>query len=140
MKGAQLAGLLAIAAAAALVGTAAVHAQEPSGLKAPGAAVEKVKSGFVFTEGPAADAEGNVYFSDVRAARIYKWSCKDGAIAVHRENTVAYNEVYAHTRGGMSINFVVSGLGINHGSSGSSWQICLPGGVDEYLSNGGLAP
>jgi sugar lactone lactonase YvrE len=36
----------------------------------PGALLEKVATGFEFTEGPAADAEGNVYFSDAPANRI----------------------------------------------------------------------
>jgi gluconolactonase len=43
----------------------AIMAQEGAGLIAPGATVNKVQSGFTFTEGPAADAEGNVYFTDI---------------------------------------------------------------------------
>ncbi|MEX2333977.1 MAG: hypothetical protein WD600_06945, partial [Pseudohongiella sp.] len=34
-------------------------------LVAPGVEAELLTDGFVFTEGPAADAEGNVYFSDI---------------------------------------------------------------------------
>jgi cyanophycinase len=34
--------------------------------------VVRVQTGFVFTEGPTADAEGNVYFTDVRANKILK--------------------------------------------------------------------
>ncbi|MEI8133102.1 MAG: SMP-30/gluconolactonase/LRE family protein, partial [Leptolinea sp.] len=29
---------------------------------------------YQFTEGPAVDSTGNVYFSDINAGRIYKWS------------------------------------------------------------------
>jgi gluconolactonase len=47
---------------------ASAPAQEP--ILAPGAKVEKVAGGCTFTEGPAADAEGNVYFSDCPNNRI----------------------------------------------------------------------
>jgi len=36
------------------------------------AKVEKLAGGFRFTEGPAADAEGNIYFSDIPNTRIHK--------------------------------------------------------------------
>jgi gluconolactonase len=41
---------------------------------APGAKLEKLSGDFKFTEGPAADAEGNVYFTDQPNDRILKWS------------------------------------------------------------------
>jgi gluconolactonase len=44
------------------------------GLAAPGAKVEKLADGFKFTEGPAADAHGNVFFTDQPNDRILKWS------------------------------------------------------------------
>ena len=47
-------------------------------LVAPGAELGKLADGFKFTEGPAADAEGNVYFTDQPNDRIVKWSV-DGA-------------------------------------------------------------
>ncbi len=40
----------------------------------PGAKLEKLASGFSFTEGPACDAQGNVYFTDQPNDRILKWS------------------------------------------------------------------
>jgi len=39
-----------------------------------GARVEKAAGGFAFTEGPAADADGNVFFTDQPNDRILKWS------------------------------------------------------------------
>ena len=46
--------------------------------------VEKVQSDFQFTEGPAADMQGNLYFSDVAANKIYKMNT-DGEISVFLE-------------------------------------------------------
>jgi gluconolactonase len=40
---------------------------------APMAKAEKLAGGFKFTEGPAADAQGNVYFTDQPNDRILKW-------------------------------------------------------------------
>ena len=45
---------------------------------APGAAPEKISAEFLFTEGPAADKEGNVYFTDQPNDRIVKWNAADG--------------------------------------------------------------
>jgi gluconolactonase len=44
----------------------------------PGAQVEKLADGFQFTEGPAADARGNVYFTDQPNDRIMVWDIKTG--------------------------------------------------------------
>ncbi len=44
---------------------------------APGATVEKLAGDFAFTEGPASDAEGNVYFTDQPNDRIVVWSVED---------------------------------------------------------------
>jgi gluconolactonase len=46
---------------------------------APGAKLVKLAGGFVFTEGPACDADGNVYFTDQPNDRILKWSA-DGKL------------------------------------------------------------
>jgi gluconolactonase len=46
----------------------------------PGAKPQKISSEFTFTEGPASDAEGNIYFTDQPTDRIMKWSAADGKI------------------------------------------------------------
>lgn len=60
---------------------ARVHAESPI---APGAKLEKLSDGFKFTEGPTADAQGNVYFTDQPNNRIHKWSV-DGQLSIFLE-------------------------------------------------------
>lgn len=47
-------------------------AQGGPSILAPGATLKKTRDGFQFTEGPAADTQGNIFFSDVRAERAYE--------------------------------------------------------------------
>jgi gluconolactonase len=46
----------------------------------PGVQLEKLADGFLFTEGPTADAKGNVYFTDQPNDRIMVWSI-DGKLS-----------------------------------------------------------
>ncbi len=64
-----------------------------SGVLAEGAKVEKLAGDFAFTEGPAADAEGNVYFTDQPNDRILLWSV-DGKLSVWLEGTGRSNGLY----------------------------------------------
>ena len=50
------------------------------GVVEPGAKLERLAGDFKFTEGPAADAQGNVYFTDQPNDRILKWST-DGKLS-----------------------------------------------------------
>lgn len=45
--------------------TSTVFGQARPSVVAPGARLTKVGDNYQFTEGPAADAQGNVYFSDI---------------------------------------------------------------------------
>ena len=49
-----------------------------SGIIAEGAEINLVADGYTFTEGPAADADGNVFFTDQANNQILKWSFNDG--------------------------------------------------------------
>lgn len=60
---------LSLLALVALV--AGARAESPV---APGAKLQKLATGFKFTEGPAPDADGNVYFTDQPNDRIHVWS------------------------------------------------------------------
>jgi gluconolactonase len=48
---------------------------------ARGAKPEKIANDYKFTEGPAADKDGNVYFTDQPNDRIVKWSAADGKLS-----------------------------------------------------------
>ncbi|MGA2173019.1 MAG: SMP-30/gluconolactonase/LRE family protein [Sedimentisphaerales bacterium] len=61
-------------------------AAEEKSVVAPGAKIEKLAGNFKFTEGPIADAEGNVYFVDVSDNRIHKWSV-DGKLTTFHEDS-----------------------------------------------------
>ncbi len=68
---------------------------------APGAKVEKLAGGFRFTEGPAADAKGNIFFSDIPNNRIHKWSL-NGTLSTFRENSGGSNGLYFDKNGNLS--------------------------------------
>ena len=80
--------------------TALGASDPPADLVESGAKVEKLSGGFKFTEGPAADAEGNVFFSDIPNSRIHKWSV-DGKLSVFRENTGESNGLYFDKAGNL---------------------------------------
>ena len=59
--------------------------QAQSPVIANGAQLKQVASGYSFTEGPAVDPDGNVYFTDQPNDRIYKWSAEDGSVTLFIE-------------------------------------------------------
>ena len=66
---------------------------------AEGAKLEKLADGFSFTEGPAVDKNGNVYFTDQPNDRILKWSVNDEKLSVFLENTGRANGMYFDNQG-----------------------------------------
>lgn len=48
---------------------------------------ERVATGYQFTEGPAADAAGNIYFTDIRSSRILRFDVKTNKASVFRTET-----------------------------------------------------
>ncbi len=69
------------------------EAAKGKSLVAAGAEVKKLAGEFKFTEGPAGDAQGNVYFSDIPSNRILKWSL-DGQLSTFLENSGGANGLY----------------------------------------------
>ena len=64
--------------------TSVATAMADGGIIAPGAKLEKLAGEFAFTEGPAADAAGNVLFTDQPNDRIMKWSV-DGKLSTFKQ-------------------------------------------------------
>jgi gluconolactonase len=79
-----------------------VNSLRAEDLIAPGGQVAKLADGFIFTEGPARDAEGNVYFSDVRSNRIHIWTT-GGKLKTFRENSGAANGLYFDKQGNLLV-------------------------------------
>ncbi|MDR3062366.1 MAG: SMP-30/gluconolactonase/LRE family protein [Dysgonamonadaceae bacterium] len=67
---------------------------------APEAKVEKLAEGFRFTEGPAVDKKGNIYFTDQPNNRIMKWSV-DGKMTVFHESPGRANGLYFDKKGNL---------------------------------------
>ena len=63
-----------------------------------GAKPEKLAGGFKFTEGPACDKEGNIFFTDQPNNRIMKWST-DGNLSIFSENSGRANGTYFDAKG-----------------------------------------
>jgi gluconolactonase len=82
----------ALATAVSLATTAGARAAD-RGVIAPGARVEKLADGFAFTEGPACDAGGNVFFTDQPNDRILKWST-DGVLSTFMQPCGRSNGLY----------------------------------------------
>src|SRR5262245_4880236 len=57
---------------------------DPSRVRQPGAMVEKVAGGFIFTEGPTSDDAGNLYFVDQNNNKILKYDTA-GALSTFLE-------------------------------------------------------
>jgi gluconolactonase len=70
------------------------EAFDPASLIAPQAQLKKLGEGFSFTEGPAVDEHGNVFFTDQPNDKIYKWSANNGAITEFLSSTGRSNGMY----------------------------------------------
>lgn len=91
-----------LAIALVVMAAGACGAQD-AGVVAPGAQVKKLAGGFQFTEGPAADARGNIYFTDIPDNRILKWSVEAGQIGTFRENSNGANGLYFDKAGNLLV-------------------------------------
>jgi len=67
---------------------------------ADGAELKQVAADYKFTEGPAVDPDGNIYFTDQPNDHIYKWST-DGKVTVFMEDSKRSNGLYFDNEGAL---------------------------------------
>ena len=82
--------LLLLLTTALLTGCIEKSSSAKTSVIAPGAKVEELAGGFRFTEGPAGDGHGNIFFTDIPNNRIHKWSL-DGKLSTFMENSGGAN-------------------------------------------------
>lgn len=68
---------------------------------APGAQVEKLGDGYKFTEGPVADKDGNVFFTDQPNNKIIRWDAETGKFSTFSENPGRANGMYFDKKGNL---------------------------------------
>src|SRR5215203_3777979 len=89
-----------LAACAALFAIS-IHAADQPTIFAEGATPKLLGEGYSFTEGPAADREGNVYFTDQPNDRIVKWSAADGTFSDWLKPAGRSNGTYFDSHGNL---------------------------------------
>lgn len=77
-----------------------IYAKQKTNIVGEGAQLTKVSGEFSFTEGPASDSEGNVYFTDQPNDRIVKWAI-DGTLSIFMDNCGRSNGLYFDLEGNL---------------------------------------
>jgi gluconolactonase len=88
-------------AAAFVLAPVVASAGAQTSLIAEGARVERLGTGYGFTEGPSADAAGNVFFTDQNNNQILRWSAEDGKIEVWMKPAGRSNGSYMDPHGNL---------------------------------------
>lgn len=68
---------------------------------APGAEVEKLGDGYKFTEGPVADKNGNVFFTDQPNNKIIRWDAETGKFSTFSDQAGRSNGMYFDKKGNL---------------------------------------
>lgn len=91
-----------------------------------GAELVKVSNAYSFTEGPASDKAGNVYFTDQPNDKIIKWTAVDNTLSVFKEPAGRANGLYFDHKG----NLLAAA-----DENNELWRIDKDGNVDTLLTN-----
>lgn len=73
--------------------------EDKRGIVAKGAELVKVEDGFSFTEGPAVNRFGDVYFTDQPNDKIYLWNSNSNQITLFKEGAGRSNGLYVKLNG-----------------------------------------
>ena len=90
-----------VLASTILCGISACTSAQSNDIIAEGEVPVKVSDSYSFTEGPAADAKGNVYFTDQPNNRIYRWDCESGEITLFTDQSGRSNGMYFDAQGNL---------------------------------------
>jgi gluconolactonase len=113
---------------------AAQEAPKPIAGVGPAGKIVKLHTGFKFTEGPAADRDGNVYFSDIPNQRIHKVDA-DGKLSVFREKSNSANGLMVNAKGEI-VACEMAGQVVAYSPDGQSRRVL----ADKYEGNRFNAP
>ena len=61
----------------------------------------RLADSYSFTEGPAADVRGDVYFTDQPNNKIYRWDCESGEITLFTDQSGRSNGMYFDAQGNL---------------------------------------
>ena len=96
------------------------------GLVADGAELNQISNKYSFTEGPASDKNGNVYFTDQPNDKIIKWNEADNTLSIFKEPAGRANGLYFDNNG----NLLAAADDKNE-----LWRINSNGIVDTLITN-----
>lgn len=74
--------------------TAFSQIEDKKGIVAKGAELTKVQDGFSFTEGPAVNRQGDIFFTDQPNDKIYQWNANSNQITLFKEGAGRSNGLY----------------------------------------------
>lgn len=94
-----LLGIALMALSASAAEQAGGQAERVADLVAGPPDVREVAAGFSFTEGPAADRNGDVFFTDIPQERIHVWRAATGKVEVWLEPTGKINGLFFRPNG-----------------------------------------
>jgi len=84
-----------VSASATIIATAT---KDTNSVVAADATLQRISNQFDFTEGPAVDRNGNVFFTDQNRNNIWKWGT-DGTLALYMHGTDRANGLYFDKKG-----------------------------------------
>lgn len=97
----RLANPLLMLACTILCAMTACAQPHPNAIVAEGESPVRLSGSYSFTEGPAVDARGDVFFTDQPNNRIYRWNCETGNITLFTDQSGRSNGMYFDAQGNL---------------------------------------
>lgn len=84
-----------------LIATMSIAQSSKSSVIADGAKLIRLSNQYSFTEGPAVDKNGDIYFTDQPNNKIIKWSATDNSLTVFMDDAGRSNGMYFDKKGNL---------------------------------------